>query len=316
MSERFSTAGKDWGGRLAHWSNSIALLHNYDDMLFGKGLGRFPANYYLAEPNGVFPGTYGIEKEGQNRTLSLVGARRPMSSGDILRISQRLPFSEQGPFALDLLVRARTDVTIYAEVCEKHLLYPGACVSGERSSKDTNGRWERLSIQLPANALGSSSWMPVFKTFSIGVGNQSGRAELDDVRLLAADGRNLLKNGDFSADLARWFFSSDRDHMPWHAKNLLVNVFFDQGFLGVCAFLLLAISALWRGGVGVKRNDGVAPYFLAALIGFWVVGMFDSLTDVPRLAFMYYWVVLYMMIHRSKLVRTKLPKANTNISAT
>ena len=298
MSERFSTAGKDWSGRLSHWSNSIGLLANYDDMLFGKGLGRYPANYYFAEPNGIFPGVYRIKQEEQNLMLSLVGARRPMSFGDILRISQRLPFSVRGPFAVDLLVRAKTDVSIHAEVCEKHLLYSGACVVWEGLRKATNGRWERLTIQLPSNALPSSSWIPVFKTFSMGIGNESGRAEIDDVRLVTAGGNNVLENGDFSAELAHWFFSSDRDHMPWHAKNLWVNVFFDQGFLGLGAFILLTIVALWRGGLGISRNNELAPYWLTALLGFGVVGMFDSLTDVPRLAFMYYCVVLFMMIHR------------------
>jgi len=35
----------------------------------------------------------------------------------------------------------------------------------------------------------------------------------------------------------------------------------------------------------------MAPYFAAALVGFLVVGAFDSLLDVPRLALAFYLVL-------------------------
>lgn len=302
MSERFSTVERDWQGRLGHWSRALGLLNSPTDLLLGKGLGRFPANYYFAEPNGAFHGTYRIEHEAQNGMLSLTGARHSMSSGDILRLSQRLGFNERGPFAVDLRIRAKTDVDIYAEVCEKHLLYPAACVFGETSLKANDGRWERMNINFPQQALPDDSWgLPIFKTFSIGIANKSGRADLDDIRLLARNGQNVLENGEFSSESAHWFFTSDRDHLPWHAKSLLVNVIFDQGIVGLCAFLLLTATALWKAVQGMRRSDEMAPYWLAGLLGFLVVGVFDSLTDVPRLAFLYYLVVIYLLVHRSRL---------------
>ncbi len=315
MGERFSTVGKDWQGRLAHWSDSIAILSGSDDLFFGKGLGRYPANYYFADRNGIFPGTFRLEQEGGERMLSLVGASHPMSPGDILRISQRLPRSEQGPFIVDLLVRARTDVSIYAEVCDKHLLYPAACVAGEGAGKAAPGRWQRMSIRLQPALLPESALPPRFRVFSIGIGNQSGRADIDEIGLSSLDGRNLLKNGDFSAETARWFFSSDRDHLPWHAKNLLVNILFDQGMLGVGAFLLLAVLAVWRAGNGCRRNDEWAPFCLAALAGFWVTGIFDSLTDVPRLAFLYYLLLMFTMIHRFVSLDQKSRRTRVRVSS-
>jgi O-antigen ligase len=89
-----------------------------------------------------------------------------------------------------------------------------------------------------------------------------------------------------------------------------VNILFDQGLLGLGVLLLLIVVALWRTGRAARRNDELAPYWLAALLGFGVVGMFDSLTDVPRLAFLFYWVILYLVIHRCGHPRTARPAAD------
>ena len=105
--------------------------------------------------------------------------------------------------------------------------------------------------------------------------------------------------------MQHWFFSSDRDHMPWHAKNILVNVLFDQGYFGLVLFLLLTAGALWRLNLGKARQHELAPYLSAAIIGFLVVGIFDSLTDVPRLALMFYILVLAALMPNALSSRVK-----------
>jgi O-antigen ligase len=91
--------------------------------------------------------------------------------------------------------------------------------------------------------------------------------------------------------MQRWFFSSDRDHMPWHTKNILVNVLFDQGLFGLALFLLLITVALWRLSLGKARQHELAPCLCAAIVGFLVVGMFDSLIDVPRLSLLFHVLI-------------------------
>ncbi|UCV01940.1 hypothetical protein [Dechloromonas denitrificans] len=296
MEERFSTSGKDLDGRKTHWAQTIGMLQTPWDMTFGKGLGRFPANYYFAIPTGDFPGTYQIKEQEGNSMLSLSAPRHPMSFGDILRVSQRIDIASDGPFSVELKVRAKADVAIHAEVCEKHLLYVGNCAIGQASIKATHGEWQSAHIRLEGPALNGGPWYaPRLKMFSLGIGNQSGTADIDDVVLTTVGSENLLENSGFNNQMQRWFFSSDHDHMPWHAKNLLVNVMFDQGTLGLMVFLLLTASALWRLNLGRARQHELAPYLTAAIIGFLAVGMFDSLTDVPRLAFLYYLLILYAL---------------------
>lgn len=292
MGDRFSTSSKDLDGRFDHWHISLSMLQSPLDQAFGKGLGRYPANYFFAIPDSKFPGTYQIVREGEGSWLLLVGARHPMSFGDVFRISQRLDFAAAGPFEVALKIRAKTDVSIHAEVCEKHLLYVAGCAIGRAAAKAGEG-WQAASIKLTGPLLGGGPWYaPRIKMFSLAIANQSGAAEIDEITLTGPGGESLLTNGDFSNDMHRWFFSSDRDHMPWHAKNILVNVLFDQGYVGLLLFLLLTVGALWRLNLGRARQHELAPYLSASIIGFLVVGIFDSLIDVPRLALMFYILVL------------------------
>jgi O-antigen ligase len=114
--------------------------------------------------------------------------------------------------------------------------------------------------------------------------------DVREISLHDADGRELLSNRRFEQGGARWFFSSDRNHMPWHAKNLAVHLLFEQGYLGLAAMGLLAGLAWWRVALGRARQHPLAPALAAALLGFGVVGTVDSLLDVPRLA-MLFWLL-------------------------
>jgi hypothetical protein len=293
MGDRFSTSTQDLDGRFQHWSLSTSMLQTPLDHAFGKGLGRYPANYFFAIPDGKFPGTYRIVQEGGGAWLSLVGARHPMSFGDFFRVSQRLEFAAAGPFVVTLKIRAKTDVRVHAEVCEKQLLYVAGCAVGNVRTKAGDGGWQSASIKLAGPELGGGPWYaPRIKMFSLGIANPSGAADIDEVALIGPGGEPLLANGDFSNDMEHWFFSSDHNHMPWHAKNILVNVLFDQGYFGLALFLLMTVGALWRLNLGKARQHELAPYLSAAIIGFLVVGMFDSLIDVPRLALGYYLLIL------------------------
>lgn len=307
MGDRFSTSSKDLDGRFDHWNVSLSMLQTPIDHWFGKGLGRYPANYFFAIPDSKFPGTYQIASEGEGAWLLLVGARHPMSFGDIFRVSQRLKFGATGPFEVTLWVRARTDVSIHAEVCEKHLLYVGGCAIGGANVKAGKGGWQSARIKLVGPVLSGSPWYaPRITMFSLGIGNQSGSADIDDIVLTGPGGESLLMNGDFGNDMQHWFFSSDHEHMPWHAKNILVNVLFDQGYVGLVLFLLLTGGALWRLNLSNARQREFAPYSSAAIIGFLAVGLFDSLIDVPRLSLMFYIFIFAAIMPNAGYARGRL----------
>jgi O-antigen ligase len=105
-------------------------------------------------------------------------------------------------------------------------------------------------------------------------------------------GRNLLENGDFTAANAHWFFTSDRHHLPWHAKNLWLHVLFEQGWVGLILFSMLTVFALARATAAAFRGEIVAAVLSSSLGGFLVVGLFDSLLDVPRSTFMFFLLLM------------------------
>lgn len=293
IGERFSTTDQDLHGRYEHWQKSIAILNSPSDFLFGKGLGRFPQNYFFSAPDNTFPGSYHTGIEGENRYLSLSGGNYSITFGDMLRITQRIDRGASGPFNLQMRIRAKTDVAVHVEICDRHLLYPENCITQLLEIKAAPQTWQVFDLKMNGNFVGTAK---TFRTFAVGLLTQRGAADFDDIVLSTTDsGNNLLSNGDFSQGNERWFMTSDRNHLPWHAKNLMVNVLFDQGLIGLSLFTLLSLIAFWRSSFGRMKQHPLAPYLASSILGFWVVGLFDSLIDAPRVAFIYYLICLYAL---------------------
>ena len=55
---------------------------------------------------------------------------------------------------------------------------------------------------------------------------------------------------------------------------------------------MLVGGAVWRLSYGRGRDHPLAPATAGALVAFLVVGAFDSLLNVPRVAFLFYFFVL------------------------
>lgn len=292
MSERFSTGGRDLGGRQAHWQLGRDMLQTPADWWLGKGLGRFPASHFLAGDPSQHPGDYRLVAEGAISFVTLTGGLHINGWGELFRVSQRV--SPPGNSAVvTAQVRAEKDVTLHFEVCEKHLLYNQACLIAKAPIKGKKGEWQELRVELKGKTVRRGNWYaPKLIVFSMAMESHGGFAQLDDLTLTGADGQQMLTNGDFSEGMARWFFSSDRHHMPWHIKSVYMNVLFDQGIVGLSLWGLLVVGAVWRTTVGSARKQPLAPALAASLVGFGVVGLFDSLLDVPRVAWLFYLLLL------------------------
>ncbi len=293
MSERFSTTSSDMDTRVAHWTQGWNMLTAPLDPVLGKGMGRYPASYYLTGTSSEHPGDYRLKSQDGNTYLVLGGGKQAyMGWGEMLRVSQRIR-APQGPVTVALRVRTAKELGLHLEVCEKQLLYNGDCFMAGTGVKPMPGVWQNLRIPLAGNGLGGGDWYaPRMVAFSIATDTPLALFDVDDIQLLGPDGRQLLDNGDFSEDMRRWFFSSDRNHLPWHIKNLFMNVLFDQGGVGLLLFSAMLLAALWRVTVGTAKDHPLAPGIGGGLVGFVLVGLFDSLVDVPRLAFVFYVLLL------------------------
>jgi hypothetical protein len=301
LRDRVATWKEDGQTRLTHWHDSLQLLHGGRQWVLGKGSGRFvPSNFYDG-PLSSQIGDYRLRRDDGESYLALAAGKHMLGRGEMLRISQRMTAPAPGPVTVTLVSRTAADANLVLQVCEKNLIYPDNCseagvlLKPQRASgvQDGAGAWQTTQFKLgPVPALGGDWWAPRFVTFSMALDTRGARVDVSRIAMQDAQGRQLLANGDFNREMARWFFSSDRHHLPWHVKNAALHVLFEQGLVGVtllgCAYLL----ALARLSFGRGRDHPLAPAIVAALIGFGAVGAFDSLLDAPRIGFIFFTLLL------------------------
>lgn len=292
MEERMSTVERDWQLRVRHWDEAIRMMpDSWDNSLFGVGLGRYPATYYWHNLLGEQPGSYRYETDaGGNRYLRLLPPQHPRGYGDPLRHLQLVPLAPHTGYLLEFDARRHGgDTRLSVVVCRRWLLYPQDCVVPGAPTAAPRDNWQHYRMQLDSARLGSR--LPGLSQLELAAFGEPGAVDIDNVSLRTMDGKELIRNGSFSRGQDGWFFSSDRDHLPWHIKNFYVHTYFEQGWLGAVA---LALLLLYTGGRLLARGwagrDGAAVY-LAALSGALVVGAFDSLFDVPRLTLLLFLLI-------------------------
>ena len=291
MGNRFITSGQDFDARIQHWKGGIDQLDGLDWWL-GKGLGRYPATHFFAAPSSEHSGGYRLEASGGESYLLLGGGKHINGWGEIFRVTQRVT-PGLAPYKVSFDALAAMPVQLHFEVCEKHLLYNGACVVREISIKAMPGEWQKLTADLQGTPPGRGAWYaPRIVAFSVAVETRGGSVRLDNLILRDGLSSDLLSNGNFADGLAHWFSSSDKHHMPWHMKSMFFHTLFDQGLIGLAVFLLMIFAAIFRLAVGNAQTHPLAPVIVGSVSGFLVVGLFDSLIDVPRLAALFYFLLI------------------------
>lgn len=293
LGERMATGVQDLGARVDHWRSSYRLLQSDEERWLGRGSGRYMATRFYSGPVDERVGDFRLGDEAGRPFLRLSGGRHLLDYGGMLRVTQRIAVPS-GPLTLQARVRAGEAAGLFAEVAEKHLLYQEGRSHKALHVKGKPGEWQTVQLKLDAlpRGAGGDWWAPRLITFAIAETVAGKELDVGELQLIDASGRNLLANGDFSAGLARWYFTSDRHHLPWHAKSLPLHLQFEQGWVGLWIWAALVAAALWRVSLGRARAHALAPAVAASLVGFLMVGLFDSLLDAPRISFMFYSVLL------------------------
>jgi VanZ family protein len=282
MRGRWASVDEDAGARLRHWQSAVEMMD--DGVLtgaFGMGLGRFPETWFYRNPSGKAPGTYRYGSEGREAFLMLGG-------GEGLYFGQRVAVKDHGAYVVQLDARGRSPGgALNVALCEKSVLYSYGCRWLAIPAKEVGTTWKRHSLTLDSGEIGAGGWSARPVELALTNTAPGTVVDVDNVRLLDAHGQDLVANGDFSRGNNHWFFSSD-DHLAWHAKNLGVQIFFEQGVLGLIAFFVAVGYALARLAGGTVRGDLWSGVLFASLVAFLLVGLFDSLFDAPRLALLFY----------------------------
>jgi hypothetical protein len=298
--ERFGSSRGDLEGRVRHWTQVLGIMDGDRlTQVFGMGLGKFPVTYRWRNPMGELPASISYLDDINNRHLRLFAPEYPAGYGEVLRLLQRLPIRANTWYMLAFDVRRTDDRSwLNIAICERLLLYPQNCVSVPLGVLPPGPHWQRHMLRLASANLGAGNWLARAPTqIEVAVGGSHTFIDMDNISLREENsGVELIRNGTFSDGNDGWFFSSDRHHLPWHAKNLALNLYFELGWLGLLSFfslLLYAIAHLLAqtGHAGIRAGT-----YLAALVGFQVVGLFDSLLDVPRLALLFYLLLFVALM--------------------
>lgn len=302
MEGRFKEADSDLHVRTSHWEDVMDIMDRSPvASVFGMGLGRFPETYFWRNRDREQPGTYRLGIESGSTFLRLGGSSAGWV-GNYLRFDQRLDVRPFRNYAAELLIRtASPGQRLDVGICEKLLLYPMNC-SSNLIFPNPDGKWHRYTLQLKSGTIGSEPWY-MRPTAQLYFGNESKDGYLDIASVSLSDGTgNLIRNGNFARGLDRWFFSSDRYHLPWHEKDLFLHIYFDQGFFGLAAFVLFSLYALLTLMKRAVQGDLLAAAILASLLSLFAVGLFDSVLDFPRIA-----LLIYLLLFISVLKPAAMP---------
>jgi hypothetical protein len=207
-----------------------------------------------------------------------------LGTGATLYIDQIIlrPTGHDLKFEADLRATA-PGAQVQISVCEKWMLTSAACVSATLAALPPGPNWQHVVARLDAAALSKTSSMferPI--KFAVSTPTGQGTVDIDNLRLNDGDEAHaLLANGDFSAGMDHWFFSTDVDP-PWHIHSLPVSVLFEQGWFGVLAWSALCLVAGINGWRSVRAGAALPATAWAAAGGYLVCGSLNTLIDEPR----------------------------------
>lgn len=299
MGERMSTVKQDWALRTSHWAEAVRMMpDDWQSALFGVGLGRYPLTYFWDNTLGIRPGSFRYETEAVgNHYLRLVAPAYPRGYGEVLRHLQHVRLAPNTDYRLGLDIR-RTDpkAGVSLGVCERWLLYPQSCASPALILGAADGSWRHYELAFNSAGMGQRDgirdripWFGAPVQLELASVNQGGVIDIDNVTLRArGGGAELIRNGSFTTGQTGWFFTSDRDHLPWHIKNFYIHMYFEQGWAGSFVMALLLLYSASRLASSAWHGHSDAAVFLAALTGALLVGCFDSLFDVPKVQLLFF----------------------------
>lgn len=303
LQDRLASAQGDWQTRVAHWQNTLDMMDGtLGTTLFGTGLGRFPESYFFYTLQSNLLGHFSFGEEQGQRYLRLTG-------GDPLYYEQTVNLDSDQVYTVDLELRTSAlQPNFKVAVCTKSLLYSQNChwLTVPKIQNDAN--WHDYQLVFRGEMIGNSQQL-ARQTTKLSLFNPMSGSQVDvnRIQVTDSDGRRFIDNGDFSDGHSHWFFSTD-NHLPWHIKQLWIQLYYEQGALGVIVFTMFAFFVVRQLFRVLLKGDILAAGFASGIMAFLSIGLFASLFDAPRLTLMF----LLLSFAGLQITRiTALPRAES-----
>ncbi len=289
---RIQTTQQDFQTRWEHWEDTVNLRSTgWVSQLFGMGPGAFPREYYLAHLVPRLLPNYEYRKEGSNPYLHITAGR------NFYMVQQIQP---QAGLEYELSVTLRPETSqerLTILMCEQALLYAYRCVS-QVIRPDKVQQWGVYRAKI--KYMEEQNWRKARRHIFLALYLPYGRsADFDNISLTDKSGANLLENNDFSSSFARWYFTDD-NHLRWHIENLPLQLWFEQGWIGLLLFLILVGTALAKLMARAWQNDLLAAIYCVSIGGFLLTGLTSSLLDFPKLTFIFYLIFFGGCLHTQR----------------
>lgn len=309
MEARFADVAKDYGTRTAHWLTALEIMdEDWGTKLFGMGMGTFPRTYLLNRGKDE-GGTFSFKSESGNTYLHLSGSQD-------LRLGQRVGLPANRAYLVSMDYRTTAEAAmIYLRVCRRNIIqlmeWNPECRTFSKNIQSTKDQWEHADWQLDIGDLGATYSRLGRRPLTLEIMNRREYAlmmkpialvDFDNISIQDGDGKEWVENGDFSSGIDHWFPYCDFNHLPWHIKNIWVNLYFEQGIFGVVAFVSLIVYGFAKAFRAARQGDGFALAVLASLLGFLSVGLIGTLIDVPRIMVLFY-LLLFTYFYRPRRER-------------
>ncbi len=312
MQKRLAKSDQDMGSRIGHWIQGVKLLNSSQDWLLGKGLGRLPANYSSKAEGNNFSGDVRLAEEGDgkgglNRFVTLSTPPNWDELPGVYALTQRIDLTQESPHRIRMTVRAQEPVAVTVQLCQRHLLYDRACQGASVQVEPSKEAWQSLDIPLHGPPLVSSPREPSrLLMLAVSLETAGATADIDNLQLTNALGRELLANGDFSRQLAHWLPAAQGYYVPWHIDNLYLELLIERGFLGAMVVGVLIAWALASAVWTSATANPLRPYLAAGLFGSLVVGLVSSVLDVPRAALIFLLLPMVLIGCENRPLKVKI----------
>lgn len=291
LSDRLSSVQ----ARVGHWAQSTSMMQDgIITALTGMGKGRFPRTRLWRDLDvGTLPSTYQRMYDDEGNAFLRIG--RSDTAGSGLSIHQRIAI-DAGPGKHRLQLRLRTpnndSTRLLLEFCERNILKPRLdCRWTGINTRPGQNIWQSHEVEIDLTNMGQRHGLYIAPV-EIALLNRglSDSLDIDDVQLISPNGKDLLANAGFDDGMDHWLphFENQRD---WHIGNLWFDAWFEGGLLGLLILGMVFAYPLKRLHLRIRDGDIVAMPLAMALSGVFLLGLFTSLFDDPRITLMFYLLV-------------------------
>lgn len=290
--ERVHAGGRDLIGRIQHWHEGIGLLDGPSQWLLGRGSGRFPGGYSDRYPSHTLPAAFSIRNSPGHGLYGVVyGPQHNGLYSGYFGAGQYLGAINDELLGIELDVRSTESLDFLVRVCEKHLIEEGDCLWERYRLESTDGSWQRVSLDLHEEGFGPfirPAWLIV------SVLTPGAPLEIDNFSLEGRDGPLRLRNPNFEEGQASWLLNGTHYFLPWHIDNLYLELLIDSGITGLGLFLAM-LYALCRKAISKPfLYNSWSAYGFASVTGLLTSGIFVSVIDIPRVAFLFLMICIML----------------------